>query len=158
MSPLLPTGMVAVTVCDVVSTTSTAPPAVMTYSEPPSGVTARYDGLSPTGIVAMTASEAVSITEMESDPALATYARVPSRVMATRVGPVPTGTVPATVPVAVSITVTRFARRVGHVGLRLRLRPGDARRDEQRKPAPAGRDGLHRSTSISHLHGIPPLA
>ena len=67
MSPLLPTGMVAATVCSAVSTTSTAPAAFITYSHLPSGVTARYVGLSPTGMVSMTASAAVSITEMESE-------------------------------------------------------------------------------------------
>jgi hypothetical protein len=109
MSPLLPTGMVVTTVRSVVSTTLTVPLAVMTYRKSPLGVTARYVGLSPTGIVAMTASEAVAITEMESESRFVTYARLPSRVVATRVGAAPTGIVRSTVSVVVSITETVFA-------------------------------------------------
>src|SRR3989442_5222406 len=109
MSPLLPTEMVAATVDSAVSTTSTTPAAVITYSHLPSGVTARADGVGPTGITSITRSLDVSITEMELEPPFVTYARVPSRVTAARTGPEPTGIVPATMPVAVSITVTRFA-------------------------------------------------
>ena len=66
-------------------------PPLVTYARDPSGVMAIAVGLFPTGMVAMTALEAVSMTETEALEKLVTYARVPSGVMAISPGNKPTG-------------------------------------------------------------------